>query len=189
MKLTRTVAAAVAGLAMMAAAAVPAAANSTPTVDRAEYAAVHLGDSFAKVKRVFDASGTIVSSAGGSQVRQFKAATNAKGYVRVTLKRSGGVYKVTAKQAVWLDAKYNAGHISRAEAYWRGLVEGSTTLAQARAKVGSAGTVKVLGMENGIPGIMVTWPADCGGSWSMGFQQIDGVWLYNGAGGNARFCA
>ncbi|WP_062521015.1 hypothetical protein [Demequina silvatica] len=169
---------ALAGAALAIGVAVPASADSTPKVDRTEFAAVKRGTSLTKVQSTFDATGKKTSEYIGtyvkSQTREWKTTTSEYGWVIVDFTKKNGVWVLDSKAVHWgVDATNTADKMTKAEfqKIWNG-----KTIAQVRSIAGTKGTNVYEYLSQYQKTITVEWPVDS----EYGYAQVDFKWK-NGA--------
>ncbi|WP_062298782.1 hypothetical protein [Demequina maris] len=165
---------AVAGAALAVGIAVPASADSTPKVDRSEYAAVKRGTPLATVQAKFDSKGAKTSEYIGtyvkSQTREWKTATSPYGWVMVDFEKKNGRWVLDSKSVSWgVDAKQTADKMTKGEfqKIWTG-----KTIAQVRKIAGTSGTRTYEYTSRYQRTITVEWPTPS----PYGYASVDFKW-------------
>jgi hypothetical protein len=160
-------------VALVAGASGAAQANNSPTVDRAEYAAIHAGQSLAKVRDITDAKGTKL----GGGARQWKVSTSRHGLVIVGFDQG----RVEFKSSYWGSrANYKTGRITKRE--YRKIRVGQS-LAKVRDITNAKGRV-ITHSTNGESGrpeqtLRFGTPTRVG-SVFVNFEKRGGVWRLTG---------
>ncbi len=155
-----TLAAAVAAIVIALGGATSAQADNTYKVDRAEYAAVHLGDSLASVQKKFDAKGTsqLVTLEDGKtyQQRMWHATTTKNGVVVLNFSKANGVWRAADKYAEWATSPWQpANKMTKTE--FRTITRGMT-LTRVRGIADTSGRITHEWTDSHERGMRVDWP-------------------------------
>lgn len=125
-------------IALILSGSITAGANTTPTVDYAEFDAAKFGKSITQVHANFETSGVTLSKTATSLSKVYRVAYTNLDEVWVDYTKKNGVWIVAAREAAWVtEPNQSLNPVSEAE-YLK--IKGGMSLAQVRTLVGSAGS-------------------------------------------------
>lgn len=175
----KAMAGATVAVALVMGGATGAQANNSPTVDYAEFDAAKLGSSVTYVQGLFDTAGRTLEKTSTSLVKTYAPATrnDPSEVVDVHYANRNGVWRVTAREAVW-EVTPNPAHNPGTKAEYLAIKAGMT-LAQVRSLIGSVGT-RAYDLANGYGTVReYIWPASttADGYVYVQFRLRDGAYV------------